>query len=166
MEIRKANINDTGAIVRVALDTWDRITVPETHLNNLPYDAWVNSYKKSISKDNVFVYVAENETQQIIGFAAAGPIRFQNFGYRGELYAIYVLSDHQRKGIGSLLLRAIFDRFKQLGIYSVIVMALADNPYKKFYEINGGKKINAKSMGVKGFSGDLIVYGWPDIRIL
>ncbi len=40
------------------------------------------------------IYVAENTTNDIVGFAHAGPEHESNETYLGELYAIYLLEQH------------------------------------------------------------------------
>jgi GNAT superfamily N-acetyltransferase len=52
-----------------------------------------------------FVFVADDEGDELIGFAAAGPERSGDPKYRGELYAVYVLPSQQRRG--RALVRAV-----------------------------------------------------------
>ena len=56
------------------------------------------------TKDNHFIYVAENEAGQIVGFADGGPERARDMTFKGELYAIYILNDYQRQGVGRHLI--------------------------------------------------------------
>ncbi|SFG95769.1 L-amino acid N-acyltransferase YncA [Desulfotomaculum arcticum] len=169
MKIRKANIIDALAIAEVRVDTWQttyRGIIPDEHLDNLSYEDAENSFSELISKNNCFLYVAENEVGEIVGFAAAGAERFENPYYQGEIYAMYVLKNNQRQGIGTLLFRSMLKELKQLGFFSVILWVLAGNRYKKFYEDHGGKQIEFKIMNINGFDAELIGYGWPDISRL
>lgn len=173
MIIRKANINDIELIVSVALNTWEtsyQENYQENGFNNgmgsIPYETWVNTYENLISSDNYLLYVAENKAGEVIGFVAAGPERYGALHYKGEIYAIYVLKRYQRKGVGNFLLRVIFDRFKELGIYSVMVLVLANNPCRTFYEKYGAQRIIPGQEDIKHLSAGLYIYGWPDIRNL
>ena len=47
-----------------------------------------------------WVYVAENDAGEIVGFACGGPERSGDPVYTGELYGIYVLPEYHRRGIG------------------------------------------------------------------
>ncbi|ABO49127.1 GCN5-related N-acetyltransferase [Desulforamulus reducens MI-1] len=166
MKIREAHINDAPAISKVTVDTWKtayRGIISDEYLNNLSYEEREKGWRE-FPFHNSFIYVAENETQNIIGFAAAGPERTSNPVYSGELYAIYIYKDQQNKGIGSSLIRSVMKRFEQLGIYSVLVWVLSESPYRRFYERNGGYKIDSKLLEMDGFKSEVTAYGWLDIR--
>jgi Acetyltransferase (GNAT) family. len=53
------------------------------------------------------VYVAENKSGKIVGFAAGGRERMGKYMYQGELFAIYILEEYQRQGIGRQLLGCV-----------------------------------------------------------
>ena len=121
---------------------------------------------KNASIDKNFTYLAESESSQIIGFANAGIEREENQIYRGELYAIYILENHQRKGIGSKLVKTVVQRLNRMEINSMIVWVLQDNPARHFYEKLGGKKVSVKEIERKGTKLIEIAYGWTDISNL
>jgi hypothetical protein len=55
-------------------------------------------------------------------------------------------------------------RFKQLGVYSVLVWVLSDSPYRKFYEFHHGHQVESKTLEISGLKNEVTAYGWFDIR--
>jgi GNAT superfamily N-acetyltransferase len=112
MLIREASPTDAAAIARVHVDSW-RTTyagiVPADYLANLSYarreQFWCDLF--STPTPAGCVYVAAQETGEIVGFASGGPERSGNVVYRGELYAIYLLAPYQRQGLGRRLTMAV-----------------------------------------------------------
>ncbi|MEM5594184.1 hypothetical protein AAHH67_24905 [Niallia circulans] len=100
MIIRKAKDEDAKRIAKVHVDSW-RTTykgiVPDLFLERLNYEEREEIWKKAIPTGSVFV--AENETGEIIGFANGGKERSGQYpGYVGELYAIYLWKPFKDKG--------------------------------------------------------------------
>ena len=116
-------------------------------------------------ENNHFVYVAEDQAGQIIGFADGGPERTSNPIYKGELYAIYILEAYQRQGIGCRLTLSIAERLRVLGLHSMLVWVLVDNPAYRFYEALGGQKLHGKQIEVGGVTLNEVAYGWTDTKV-
>jgi L-amino acid N-acyltransferase YncA len=101
MIVREANLADVAMIAQVHVDTWRttyRSIVPEEYLAKLSYQQREKSWNQVLSSaldTNEFVYVAEDESGQIIGFASGGKERTGDRVYKGELYTIYVLDAYQ-----------------------------------------------------------------------
>ncbi|MDD3269118.1 MAG: GNAT family N-acetyltransferase [Syntrophomonadaceae bacterium] len=168
MKIREANINDAPSIARVTVDTWKtayRGIIDDNYLDNLSYEDREKGWREFPFHDS-FVYVAEDENQNIIGFAAAGPEREANPTYAGELYAIYICREHQKKGIGSILFRSVAEKFERSGVDSLLLWVLTDSPYRRFYERHGGHPLETRLLEMEGFANQITAYGWPDIRAI
>jgi GNAT superfamily N-acetyltransferase len=76
--------------------------VPDEHLANLSYARRANGWYKIFNhapEDSNFTYVAEEEPGEIVGFVNGGVERTGDPVYKGELMAIYILQNHQGKGI-------------------------------------------------------------------
>ena len=92
MLIREASPTDAAAIARVHVDSW-RTTyagiVPADYLADLSYARREQSWHDLLSTPipSRCVYVAAQDTGEIVGFASGGPERSGNAIYRGELYA-------------------------------------------------------------------------------
>lgn len=168
MKIRKAVLADAKGIAKVHVDSWKTTyanIIPERYLNNVTYEKreqlWINNIP------NGGVYVAETKEKDIVGFSSGGEKRTDKYpGYTGELYAIYILKEHQRDGVGKLLVRPIIEELKQKNMSTMIVKVLEDNSSLLFYEALGGKKIDTVEEQFSGKTLNKRVYGWDDIAIL
>lgn len=171
MYIRPARVADAAAIARVHVDTW-RTTykdlLPEDFLANLSYEQrerfWQNIVSNADSSHRV--YVAEDETGNLVGFASGGPERTDNKDYRGEIYAIYVLQEYHRQGIGRKLANALVKRLMQAGMSSLLVWVLAENRSREFYERLGGEPVFEKTTTIGDTRVIEIGYGWRDAGLL
>jgi L-amino acid N-acyltransferase YncA len=170
MIIREANDSDVAAIAQVHVDTWRttyRGIMPEDSLAKLSYQKREHSWRQILGNaadSGQFVYVAEDELGEIVGFANGGPERTGDSVYKGELNAIYILKAYQRKGIGRYLTKAVGKRLAQLDIHSMLAWVLADNPSCRFYEALGGQKVYEKPLERGGVILNEVAYGWTDTR--
>ena len=172
MHIREADLNDAGAIARVHVDSW-RTTyagiVPDEQLiSQLSYDGRERMWRKSLgdSSRRGFVYVAEEERGEVVGFAAGGPERNGDPFYQGEIYAIYLLKEFQRRGIGRRLALVSARKMIEAGQKSMLVWVLSKNPSRGFYEALGGELLSEKPIEVGGAKLTEVAYGWKDLRVL
>ena len=171
MLIREASLTDAAAIARVHVDSW-RTTyagiVPADYLANLSYarreQFWYDIF--SIPTPSGCVYVAVQDTGEIVGFASGGPERSGNALYRGELYAIYLLALYQRQGLGRRLTMAVVQRLLQCGLSSMLVWVLAANPGRAFYATLGGQQVDEKTVTIGAAPLLEVAYGWSDLREL
>jgi len=171
MIIRKATPEDAIAIARVRVDTWRNAfkgLIPGKYLQGLSYEEDQKMFKEQIEnlKSSEFVFVAEEEPGNVVGFLFGGPERTDNSVYKGEIYAIYVLKDHQNKGIGGKLVYASVKELSKHNIYSMLIWTIKDSPYRAFYESLGGKIVDKKFSEHPGIKLDLVAYGWSDTRRL
>jgi GNAT superfamily N-acetyltransferase len=141
--IREAQAKDARAIAHVHVDSW-RTTyegiVSSEFLTSLSYEQrerlWNNALSSPATQS--FIHVAETSDGEVVGFVSAGPERQGDDTYKGEIYALYLLHSHQRRGIGRLLFKASLGELHQRGITSLLIWVLAANPSRKFYEALGG----------------------------
>lgn len=155
------------------MDAW-RTTyagiMPESHLAALSRKERTRRWEAGLAIATTGghgTFVAQAPDGQIVGFAGCGPRRDGNPAYGGELYAIYVLADHQRRGSGRRLVRAVCDRLVSHGLSSALVWVLERNPHRRFYERLGGQPLGEKDWaGIPGVILREICYGWRDIQTL
>ncbi len=168
MQIRAATYDDVLAIAKVHVDTWRttyRGIVPDQHLANLSYQRRAHGWYQILNhapKEGNFTYVAEQAPSQIVGFVNGGLERTGNLIYKGELTAIYILQSHQGQGIGRCLVRTVAERLNELGINSMLIWVLADNPACQFYAALGGTIVDQKELEIGGKSLIELAYGWKD----
>ena len=100
---------------------------------------------------------------ETVGFASCGAARHRLEGLEAEIYALYVLQDHQRRGVGRELVRACARHFVRQGEFGFYLWVLKANRARMFYEALGGQEIGARSerLGLHSFAE--IAYGWHDL---
>ena len=115
-------------------------------------------------------FVAENEQGRIVGFASGGPNRTDTDNpretdiYHCEIYAIYLLQDVQRHGLGSRLTRTLVEKFREQGYQSMVLWVAVDNvSARKFYETLGGTSISTQQLELGGMILDEVSYGWNNL---
>ncbi|CDQ21257.1 L-amino acid N-acyltransferase YncA [Halobacillus karajensis] len=166
MKIRKATVTDAEGVAKVQVDSWHstyKNIIPDEYLRKMTYESWGKKWKEIISKQSV--YIAEDNKGKIIGFSNGGPERTGKYpGFEGELYAIYILKDHQRKGLGKQLLEPIIQELENQGIYSMLALILEDNHSRFFYEKVGAEKVDIIEIEFSGKRLNQVVYGLKDIR--
>ncbi|MGQ0550225.1 MAG: GNAT family N-acetyltransferase [Armatimonadota bacterium] len=171
MIIRAARREDAPAIARVHVDSWRttyRGIIADDLLSRLSYERREQQWTRALGNPDVNVlYVAEEGSQGVIGFAAGGPENTGDPVYRGELYAIYLLEAHQRKGLGRRLIGSIAERLAQAGMRSMLLWVLAGNlAARRFYESLGGEEVREQQIDIGGTKYDEVAYGWRDTRVL
>ncbi|WP_338030325.1 GNAT family N-acetyltransferase [Fervidibacillus albus] len=99
-------------------------------------------------------------------FVAGGKKRIDEYdGYDGELYAIYILHNYQKQGIGKALVNAFANDLSKKGFESMIVRVLEQNPARYFYESLGGKFIGREMTKIGKQRLETLVYGWEDLSV-
>ena len=105
------------------------------------------TYEKCLSMavkypDNTLV---AKEGERVVGFAAYGAYRDGSLSRCGEVYAIYVLEEFQKRGIGRALMDAALDKLKEYD--KVALWVLKDNAKAiGFYKKYGFRPDGAKSV--------------------
>jgi ribosomal protein S18 acetylase RimI-like enzyme len=165
VEIRKAIQDDVSGIAKVHVDTW-RSTyqdiVPASFLESLSYSKrgamWTDVIKRN--DPNSHVFVAIDDAKQVVGFTAGGPSREKDYPYDGELYAIYLLKEHQGQGIGRRLFQATTAHLSSRQLKGMMLWVLEENATKRFYEAMGGVSCGEKTIEIGGKALKEIAYGW------
>jgi ribosomal protein S18 acetylase RimI-like enzyme len=166
MIIRKAVLTDAAGIARVHVNSW-RTTykgiIPDSFLDNLSYDKRTELWKRNISREGNYVFVAETENKEIIGFADCGKREDNHIANSGDLTAIYLLEEYQGKGIGKGLMKQLFYQFEELGYDRVFVEVLEDNKTSGFYEHYGAALHKTGKIRIAGVELNLLIYEWNDL---
>lgn len=169
--IRPAQPDDAPAIAHIHVESW-RTTykglMPDEVLANLSSERRETYWRGVISNPDAadFVYVAETDDGQVVGFAAGGPERENHPVYKGELYAIYLLQAYQGQGIGWAMAVQVARRLVEAGLTNMLVWVLVGNPACHFYEALGGREIARKPLTLNDDKLEEIGYGYDDIRQL
>ena len=175
IRIRKAIPTDAPGIAKVHVDAWRSSyagVVPEETLSGLSYSEretlW-DDILTSLETDRR-CFVAETRDAQdtkIVGFASAGQECDDHEGYEGEIYAIYLLEDYQRIGLGRHLIQSAAKRLLDDGIKSILLWVFEENHRaRRFYESPGGELVARKDVTIGGAEVVEVAYGWNDITKL
>ncbi|GAK10679.1 GNAT family N-acetyltransferase [Geomicrobium sp. JCM 19039] len=136
MVIRNAKVEDARGIAHVHVQSWKttyRGIVPQTYLDGLDETTRTERWVKIITEVNN-TKVATNDEGKVVGFVNYG--RSERYAADGQVYALYLLESHQRRGIGAELLEAAKTEFQREGWHTYAVEALVDNPSMAFYRNN------------------------------
>ena len=172
MRIREAVPTDASAMARAHIrstrTTYEGI-MPVNYLANLSLQdrttAWVHIL--TADQPSSTNLVAKTDGGELVGFIGGGPEREGSNTYLGELYAIYLVEEHQRKGVGRCLVSTFTRRMVSKGFRSMLVWVLEDNhPARRFYESLGGELVGRKTITIGGTDLFEVSYGWMDITDL
>ncbi|MFD2655100.1 GNAT family N-acetyltransferase [Gracilibacillus thailandensis] len=169
-QIRKARIEDAQAIGEVHVHSWKATyqnLINEQDLSNTTVEHrqiyWETILKLPRQQQPVTVIEEEGE---IVGFISGGKERTDRFGYDGEIFAIYLLPSHQRKGLGKRLLKAFSEEMKELGYQSLLIWVLTNNPTHQFYLQFGAEKIEQEQTTIGHGTYQETAYGFVNIDSL
>jgi ribosomal protein S18 acetylase RimI-like enzyme len=167
MNVRRAILSDAKGIAKVHVDSW-RTTykniIPDDFLKKLSYDQRTELWKRNIFKEGNYVFVAENNQGEIVGFADCGKRETNNIPNSGDLTSIYLLEEYQGRGVGKQLLKQLFHQFEELCFKRVFVEVLDDNNTRYFYEYFGAKLIKTEKIKIGGADLNLLIYEWDNIK--
>ncbi|WP_080846124.1 GNAT family N-acetyltransferase [Cytobacillus gottheilii] len=165
MKIRKAVIEDAPKIAQIHVDSWRETykgIVADSYLEDLSYENREKMWNSIIP--HATVYVAENELQEVVGFANCGKERSGDYqGYTGEIYTLYLLKKEHGKGLGKALFQHCREEMIDKGMNSFMLFVLADNPTRTFYEKLGGKELERLNIEMGGEQLEEIAYGFSTI---
>ena len=173
VQIRKAQRHDAFAMAKVRVSTW-RATyqgiVSDDFLASLSVENVTERWTKAFWDEQhpgVGVFVAEGEHDEIVGIAICGPEQTHDAIYQSEIYILYVLPAYQDQGIGRKLVTACVEHLiGQLGVRTMLIWVLAENPYRRFYESLGGKPVREQTKDIGGKPLSEVGYGWKNIQHL
>ena len=171
--IRAANADDALGMASVRVDTWRatyRGMVPDAFLDGMSPEAVAERWRKAFLQNHtpgIGVFVAENQEGEITGIAICGPEQESDPVYEGEVYVLYVRPAHQNQGIGRALVVACARYLqRQLGAKTLLIWVIAENPYRRFYESLGGKRVREKIREIGGKLIPEVGYGWDALEPL
>jgi GNAT superfamily N-acetyltransferase len=172
LRIRPGTIDDIEDISRVYEEAWKATyqgVAPEPFVKGMTAGAAAQIFQDSLQPGpagefKYFFYVAQSPSGRLVGFCDGGKERSHPENGVGELYAIYILPEFQKKGIGKLLFEEAVESLLLAGMKSMMVWVLSESPFRKFYEGLGGKlDPGVKTLEAGGHKIDLVSYRWPDL---
>jgi ribosomal protein S18 acetylase RimI-like enzyme len=179
-QIRIATPDDAPALAAMHVASWHETytgLLPDKMLSGLSVEsraaAWATIMQdpgtEPATERSTAVYLAEHQGA-IIGFGSCGAQRTESLkakGYDGEVSAIYVLREFQKRKIGTRLLRAMSSELIRRGFNAAALWVLRENlRARRFYE-HVGSKVIAEREDIR--DGGVLVelsYGWLDLKEL
>ncbi|NIK12602.1 GNAT family N-acetyltransferase [Alkalibacillus almallahensis] len=166
MMIREAEFQDAYSIGIVHVESWKttyKNIIPDDFLDNMSYERRSDKWKDNIAQNDQYVFVAENDDGEIVGFADCGKRDENTTENAGDLTSIYLLEAYQGRGIGKELFKQLFFKFNELGYNRVFVEVLEGNDACRFYEHYGAKQIKSEQVKIGGAELNLLTYEWEDV---
>lgn len=172
MRIRDATPEDADQVARILVDTWRAAyghIFPADFLVALSYEERARRWRDRLAESSpqLFILVAEDSDGVLIGLVSGGVERDGIPGYDGEIYAVYVLSAHHRRGIGRQLMAAGARHLAADGYRAMMLWVLEENHQARaFYEALGGWLIGRKPEVIGETPVIEVAFGWPDVKTL
>ena len=164
--IRSAGSDDAEAIARVHVESWKTTyagIVPDAFIASLSVEARSVHWKEELARSTGTAFVAEDDAG-IFGFVSGGKLRKPIADYDGEIYAIYLMQDRQRRGADRALTTALAHALRSCGLASMIVWVLKENPAVGFYRHLGAVPIMEATIEIGGAKLDELAFGWPSLN--
>lgn len=158
-EIREAHLEDAASIAFVHTMVWKTAyqgIINQTFLDNVRLEERL-AFRHKILNESKGIHNVALWKNQVIGFCDADVLRFhenQHFSAkqwqqrteRGEVYAIYILKDHQDRGVGKALFQKTRLQLQEKGLTPFLVWVFKDNhKARRFYESQGGVLVDEVS---------------------
>jgi GNAT superfamily N-acetyltransferase len=169
IHILPATQDDTAALARVYVDTWRSQyagILPAGYLTRMSIAEYQIKWAGYLNIPGTATYLAQTDKGEVVGFVHGGAARDKDLNYFAEIYLLYVAPQFQQRGIGQQLVAAMAQQFVNIGLWSMAVWALRDNPSRGFYDVLGGELLAEKHVRVAGENFIEVAYGWRDIRSL
>jgi len=170
LRLRAATAADAAAIAHVHQESW-RTTytgiLPREVIEQLAGRRSEATWRARLAGAGPVetIWLAETDAG-VTGFAACGSARHRLESLEAEIYALYVVQEAQRQGIGRALVRECARHFVRHGFFGFYLWVLKANRARLFYEALGGVEIGEKSERLGQHSFSEIAYAWHDLSAL
>lgn len=152
------------------MDAWRETytgLMPAELLAKLSYEQREKVWDRILAQpEQTGVFVAIDESGEVVAFVSGGAERGGDPQYKGELYAIYALKQAHGKGVGRALFQAMVQWLVARGYDTMLLWVLDTNPTRGFYERLGGVACREKLDDRAEVVLREIGYGWKEIGTL
>lgn len=170
--LRPATAADAESLARIHVAGWQESyggLVDQAFLDSLDVARRTENWRGWLADGSTHVILAENEHGPA-GFVSAGPLRTPPPGmsmirplYTAEIYALYLMPDQIRKGLGTQLMAAAATEMKARKHKSLCLWVLEGNKRAiAFYKARGGQKCGTKTVDIGGKMLPEAAFGWRD----
>lgn len=171
--IRGAVAEDARPIAAVHVQAWREAyagLLPDEMLAGLSVDSRAAAWARSLAAPAGAMTLVAEVGGKVVGFGDAGAQRDADLrarGFDGEIRALYVLADSQRRGLGRRLVRDLALGLIAQGRQAAALWVLRENRRARaFYEALGGAECGARQELRPQAALDEVAYGWRDLQPL
>jgi ribosomal protein S18 acetylase RimI-like enzyme len=177
MIIRPVEDKDVPDLARIHIAGWRAAyggLVDQAYLGALDQSEKEESWLGILTKNESVTMLARDEAGNAAGFTSYGRLRTPPPGmspirplYSGEIYAIYILPEYWRRGLGRQLMKAAASGLKEMKHSSLCLWVLDGNRQANlFYKALGGQRCGKKDVEIGGKMLPEAAYGWRDSGVL
>ena len=177
MNITKATAADINDIAHIHVDGWRSSyggIIDQGYIDSKTIEDRIALWTDIFEKDETTTLLARDENGTAAGFVSFGKIRTAPPGmspirplYTAEIYAIYILKDYWRKGLGKQLMKAASDALKGDKHQSVCLWVLEKNKNANaFYKAIGGERCGKIDVEFGPTKAREVCYGWRKLKTI
>lgn len=173
LTIRQATEADIPDIAKIHVAGWQGAyggIVDQGYLDDFTVEMRIPKWKERFDsgESNALIAYIDNKA---VGFVDFGPLRTPPAGmskirplYSSEIYALYLMPECFRQGIGTSLMKASVEKLKEQKHQSLCLWVLKDNKRScAFYDAMGGQRVGKKMIEIGPTKAKEVCYGWRDI---
>lgn len=173
MEIRSATPDDSPALAHILVRGWQesyKHIIDQDWLDALDENEYRAQWQKWFADENWQVLIAHDDDGTAAGFAGFGKLKTPPPGsspirplYSAELYAIYILPEFWRQGLGTKLVRDAAAQLVTMKHKSLCLWTMEKNKQAiDFYKHLGGERCGKKEVQIGPTSAREVCFGWRD----
>ncbi len=177
MLIGPAGLNDCNDLARIHIEGWRasyRGLVDQTYLGSLDENARAGQWRQWLEEKQCEALLARDENGKAAGFISYGRLKTPPPGtspirpvYSGEVYALYILPEYWRHGLGRKLMAEAATALMAMKHKSLCLWVLEGNKNAvAFYKALGGQKCGKKMVEIGGKTLPEAAFGWRDVSDL
>ena len=170
MIIRPADFGDAAEIAHIQINSYRSAyagLLPQAYLDRFDPVEQQSDWEACLLAFRDVLLVADRVEAGLAGYALGRLAESAEDAPSGELVALHLQSEQQRRGIGRRLISAMAQELAARGAKRLMVWVLLGNPASAFYRRLGGEPAGERSVLLDD---DVCVreaaYVWPDLHLL
>jgi L-amino acid N-acyltransferase YncA len=156
MTIREARESDASSMAKIHVDvsrsTFRGLLPDEILTNFFSYEGLEDAWRKDLlgagHRLHHSYWVAEGDSGDVVGFAAAGYGKHLAGTYDSEVLAIYVVEKSHRMGVGRNLFTSMVQGLVERRKSSLVAWTLPGTPSCHFFAAVGGFALGEQSLAI------------------
>ncbi len=174
LAIREATKSDIPDIAKIHVAGWHGAyggIVDPDYIESKTVENRIETWSDIFQKDESKILLAQIEGQSV-GFLSYGALKTPPAGmskirplYSSEIYALYLLPEFYRQGIGTALIKTSVESLKEQKHQSMCLWVLKDNKRGcSFYDSIKGQRVGKKILEMGRTNVKEVCYAWRDIN--